>query len=801
MWKIEKNQPTIFSGKNMFREEINTNLLNRIIESGYDTLNREGYSIRKFLIKIYKAVRNDILEVYPTIHSCGYGRAYYPKGISISMIPKEFRHTLLKDSEYIDYDIDNAHFNILYQLCKKNGTPLDKYKNIKLYCENREKIIEDAIIHFFGTKDLSKRSSIKQLFIRMGLYLGGFNTWKREQGLDEKTEASEILLSLKSEVRWITEHYVKKENPEIWEELKKELKDQKKDIYSTLISHFLCNEERKIIEAVYNELVNKNLIKKNKFIYCYDGFMIKKTDKNILDMLPKITKKTTGFSLSWSIKPFTENIMNDILTYENEKDYTFNNTIFWNIIPSEEECKKVVELGKPEMNRLNNILYDRQKEYFEQYNFRINQNSSYVRLVNDELNIYSLTKFSIIYKHLSVILVDENGNWKRDRSKKESSFLKEWFCDRFARSYEDMNFLPNPLSVTHYTYNTFKKFHIENYIHEEFENFDIIINHIWHLVGGKEYDKDKRNLEYMLDYLADIVQNPGTLPELAILFKSIEGVGKNLFFDNFGRKILGKKYYLQTDNIEMLLGRFNSNNNKVLIVMDETSGKDTFSKKENIKNLITQPVLNFEKKHVDVFEINNVGRYIFLSNNDVPISISLTDRRFICFESVMPLPKKTKLERRQLYFNPLVDAFNDEDVCKSFYNFLKKREIKDLKDRPITHLYKEIQKSSIPIEIQFLEYYCNKYGEEAKRENLSLTCNTKATDLYKDFKKWVDKYNNNTSSREKTATKFKNKIRSIFKNSPQVFKIERTIGNYASYVFNYYDVLDYLEKENLLIDI
>ena len=800
MWKIEKNQPTIFNGETIFKEHINTNMLNRIIESGYDTRNREGYSIRNFLIRIYKAVKNDNLYVYPELHSCGYGRAYYPKGISISMIPRDFRHTLLKDSEYIDYDIDNAHFNILYQLCKKNNVPLNLYKNIKLYCENRENIIEDTIIHFFGKKDLSKRSSVKQLFIRMGLYLGGFNTWKKEEGLDEKTEATTLLLCLKNEVRKITEEYVKKENPEIWEELKEELKDKKKDIYSTLISHFLCNEERKIIECIYNELSSKKIIRKNNFIYCYDGFMLPKTDKNILDMLPKITKKTTGFNLSWSIKPFTENIMNNIIEYENKKDYTFQNDIFYNIVPTEEECKLVWTKGKPEMIKLNRKLYERQKEYFERYNFRVTQNASYVRVVDKEMNIYSLNKYSNIYKHLSLVQVDDDGKMKRIQNKKESSFLQEWYCDKDARVYENMNFLPYPLSVPSFTYNTFKNFDIEKNIHGEDENYDIIINHIHNLVGGKEYDKDKKNLDYMLDYLADIVQNPGTLPEIALLFKSIEGVGKNLFFDNFGRKILGKKYYLQTDNIEMLLGRFNSNNNKVLIVMDETSGKDTFTKKENIKNLITQPVLNFEKKHVDVFEINNVGRYIFLSNNDVPISISLTDRRFVCFESVMPLPKKTKLERKACYFDPLLKAFDDEDICKSFYDFLKKREIKDLKQRPITHLYKEIQKSSIPIELQFLEYYCCKNMEEALRNNLSPFSNVKATDLYKDFKKWVEKYNNNTSSREKTATKFKAKLKQIFKNNKEVFEINRTTNNYCNYTFQYQNVLDFMEEKNLLID-
>ena len=64
-------------------------------------------------------------------------------------------------------------------------------------------------------------------------------------------------------------------------------------------------------------------------------------------------------------------------------------------------------------------------------------------------------------------------------------------------------------------------------------------------------------INYVSKWLARKVQKPYKLTNTAILFRSIEGCGKDTFFDWFGHSILGRQYYINEDKIEDIFGKFN----------------------------------------------------------------------------------------------------------------------------------------------------------------------------------------------------------------------------------------------------
>lgn len=347
---ILKNNKTIFDGNNEFIEDINTELLSRIIDSGYDFIYDRydkfdfgGHKgVRTHLQNILKEIKDNKLIVKPKIHKSGYGRAYYNKCISLGHIPACVRHTLAK-GKYMDFDLENAHFNILYQICIKNGVNENKIKSIKQYCEKREDTIEKVVHHYFNIdtshKDYKeKRKSVKTLFIRMGLYLGGFNTWRTENGLDVNVEPLPFLSCIKSECIYIINNYVKPNNQDVYREICDDIKKQKeknksycKDPNSTLMSYFLCNEERKIIESVLKDLMSDYDIEDYHFIYCYDGFLLsidiinKILNENneinpncILKLLEQYTENV-GYNIKWTIKEFDEDIMEEVERLEKGK--------------------------------------------------------------------------------------------------------------------------------------------------------------------------------------------------------------------------------------------------------------------------------------------------------------------------------------------------------------------------------------------------------------------------------------------------------------------------------------------------
>ena len=54
-----------------------------------------------------------------TKSSDGYGRRFPKRGLSLSLVRKKVRHTLC-EGRYVDFDMKNAHPEILCQLLKTN---------------------------------------------------------------------------------------------------------------------------------------------------------------------------------------------------------------------------------------------------------------------------------------------------------------------------------------------------------------------------------------------------------------------------------------------------------------------------------------------------------------------------------------------------------------------------------------------------------------------------------------------------------------------------------------------------------
>jgi putative DNA primase/helicase len=226
--------------------------------------------------------------------------------------------------------------------------------------------------------------------------------------------------------------------------------------------------------------------------------------------------------------------------------------------------------------------------------------------------------------------------------------------------------------------------------------------------------------------LAHLVQKPGIVPGVAILLKSIPGVGKDLFMRMFADKILGRNYYLNTSTIDDIIGTFPKTAEKMLITLNEASGRDTFLADGCLKDCITRVRETVNEKHIKKYEINACARYMFFSNNDTPLKIELGDRRFQVFEC------DGEMANNREYFNALVSEMENEEVMRAFYQFLMTRDISKwnaIADRVKTELFTELQQVNVPIIYRFLDDYLR-----------SVECDTEfevsSKDIYKMFKDW-----------------------------------------------------------------
>jgi hypothetical protein len=350
------------------------------------------------------------------------------------------------------------------------------------------------------------------------------------------------------------------------------------------------------------------------------------------------------------------------------------------------------EEDEEKRNKQANEIHNEMVRYFEKYHFKVKKPFCFACKTENGFNFVSREELHSIY---------ENLHFKFDN--KTPQFTKRWVQEFNIREYEAYDFCPPPMYISDSNFNLFNGFAHDNILpfqitkEEIKENCKIFIKHLWYLAG-----KNNDVLDYILNYLAHMVQEPGELPRTSILFKSEQGVGKNVFFELFGEKILGQDYLLSTANIDHILGRFPLINQKILVLMDEVNGKDSFLANDKIKNFITAKRITYERKGIDGCDINNCARMIFFSNSETPIKIEQTDRRFVVAECASDMRNNTP------YFKALLAAFNNKKLIWSFAQFLMNRNIAEwdsVNDRPITNLYKQIQTQTVPTNTKFfLEY-------------------------------------------------------------------------------------------------
>jgi hypothetical protein len=405
-------------------------------------------------------------------------------------------------------------------------------------------------------------------------------------------------------------------------------------------------------------------------------------------------------------------------------------------------AKRKKEVEKEKTDFIKKVTYDelkKKKNYFEKFHFKVMTPPCYGRLSYNKTSLLSKAELRQIYENVKVN-IDED---------KRRDFVDMWLECEYIRTFEKVDFLPYPKKCESYIFNTFNGLRCERIRANENVDISILLDHMKILTGH-----DEKGFTYLLNYLAHIIQKPGELPRVALVFQSNQGVGKNIFFENFGRVFLGDEYLLSTAEMEKVIGRFSMINNKLMTIMDETSGKDSFTNSNKIKSLITAEQIAWERKGIDGVNINNCGRYLFFSNNSTPVKIENTDRRFVVYQCA------DDVRNNREYFKKIVKLFNDDNVVKSFYKYLKNIDISEwdsINDRPITEAYKDIQSATIPAMAHFLvnriyEYEAIDDTKDDGFHNKKFMEKTGATGLFNLYKDWLKE--NGYSKIDITATSF-----------------------------------------------
>jgi hypothetical protein len=143
---------------------------------------------------------------------------------------------------------------------------------------------------------------------------------------------------------------------------------------------------------------------------------------------------------------------------------------------------------------------------------------------------------------------------------------------------------------------------------------------------------DEKAGDWVLDWCADILQEPHNKPGTSLVLVGIQGAGKTFLGECVMGAIIGATHYGQTNSISSLTERFNQIvDNKLLLQCDEAIHSYQRDIAARLKALVTDQTLRIEPKFVNPYMKPNHMRFIFTSNEETGalfIDATPAERRF-----------------------------------------------------------------------------------------------------------------------------------------------------------------------------
>jgi hypothetical protein len=254
-----------------------------------------------------------------------------------------------------------AHPTILNQVFK------GQYKTSNDYVSNRTTYFQSLCDHFTipnYLKQLDWRTpdgyeTCKELFNRV-LYYGKFDTWCYDNDLKMVyDEPPSFITNLVDELDEMAE-IIKTNNPSLAELIDKKEKKEYDNPKGTIVSWFLQEHERRILEKVIEFLKKKKMIVKNQAVLCFDGVQILDNGKNnevLLKELELYITKETGFNIKFKIKPFDELFYSDNLDKINVPEVEDLDTNLRLVEDEKEGADILFEELKEDLKYCNNQLF------------------------------------------------------------------------------------------------------------------------------------------------------------------------------------------------------------------------------------------------------------------------------------------------------------------------------------------------------------------------------------------------------------------------------------------------------------
>lgn len=234
-----------------------------------------------------------------------------------------------------------------------------------------------------------------------------------------------------------------------------------------------------------------------------------------------------------------------------------------------------------------------------------------------KINKQSFEDFRNRYRHIKVqVGTDERGH------PVQRSAGTYWLDNPMRRQYETIVFSPG--KEVDGAYNLWKGFGCTSIQGDKHESF---LKHIHDNICSS----NETWYNYLVNWMAQTVQEPARPGEVAIVLRGKRGTGKSFFAKSFGR--LWGRHFVPVADSKHLVGNFNAHlRDAVLVFGDEAFFAGDRQNEGTLKTLITEEVIQYEPKGVDSEAGPNYIHLILASNDSWVIPAGLDERRFFVLD-------------------------------------------------------------------------------------------------------------------------------------------------------------------------
>ncbi len=218
-----------------------------------------------------------------------------------------------------------------------------------------------------------------------------------------------------------------------------------------------------------------------------------------------------------------------------------------------------------------------------------------------------------------------------------------WITSEDRRGYDRITFRPEGCKNSEY--NLWQGFTCEP---NKEGDCSLFLEHIKDNIADGNMDL----YNYMVAWMANIIQNPAKRAGVALALIGEQGCGKSIFVNQFG-KMFGR-HYKHISNIKQLAGNFNGHlQDAILVNSDESTWGGDKEYESQLKRMITEDTIVIERKGIDASEVKNYINIIMTSNNDWLFNAAPEERRYC----VMYVNNNRKQDRA--YFSKLINQLDN----------------------------------------------------------------------------------------------------------------------------------------------